>query len=81
MHIHIAKAMAHQSMPLDEMKDFIVLCLRGCGKRLEQRKNFFPVLEEAAGQLTHDKWMAGDLSVYQEIFESGIAGSKMCYPD
>ncbi len=49
MHIHIAKALAHQSMTLDEMKDFLVLCLRGCGKHPEQRKNLFPVLETAAG--------------------------------
>lgn len=81
MHIHIAKAQTHQLMHLDEMKDFLVFCLCGCGKRLEQRKNLFPVLEEAAGQLAHDKWVAGNLPVCQEIFESGIAGSKMCDPD
>ena len=49
MHVHIAKAQAHQSMALDEMKDFLVLCLCSCGKRLEQRKDLFPVLEAAAG--------------------------------
>lgn len=81
MHIHIAKARSHQSMPLDERGDFLVFCLCGCGKSLEQRKNLFPVFESAAGQLIHDKWVAGDLSVYQEIFESGIAGLKMCDPD
>ena len=81
MHIHIAKAQSHQSMHLDEMKDFLVLCLCGCGKHLEQRKNFFPVLEVAAGQLARDKGMAGNPSVCQEIFEPGIAGSKMCDPD
>lgn len=79
MHIHIAKA--HQSMHLNETKNFLVFGLCGCGKRLEQRKNLFPVLEEAAGQLTHDKWVAGNLSVRQETFESGIAGSKMRNPD
>jgi len=49
VHIHITKAQTHQSMPFDEMKDFLMFCLCNCGKRLEQRKNLFPVLEAAAG--------------------------------
>ena len=81
MHVHIAKAQAHQSMALDEMKDFLVLCLCSCGKRLEQRKYLFPVLEAATGQFANNEGVAGNLSVFQETFKSGIAESKMRNPD
>ena len=81
MHIDIAQPLSHQPMPLDELKDLLMICFDGLRQGLEKGENFIPFTQIAAGQLSDDIGMAEDSSLNQKAPQACIPIAKVSHPD
>jgi hypothetical protein len=65
MDVYVTESLGHQAVLLYELQDLLVLGLGGQGKKLQEREDFLPVLEIAAGQLADNERVAHHFPVIQ----------------
>lgn len=80
MHIYVAKTLPRKLIVLYELHHFFAVCLKGHGKRRQQRKDLRPVSQIPAGQFSNNKEVTSNVSVIQETLESWASLPQVCYP-
>ena len=72
MHVNKTKSTAHQVVRFDEAKDFFILRDHRRRQRMQRRKDLGSILEIPTRQLTDDKRMADDFSIFEQYLQAGI---------
>lgn len=66
MNIDQAKTFSHQLIFFQEAHGFIVVCLYGRRKRLQQGQNLIAVIDEPAGQLSDYESVTNDFTLQEQ---------------
>jgi hypothetical protein len=65
MSVDITQTFSHQAVRFDELHHFVMLRMCRRGESLQQRENFDPVFEIAAGEFPNDEWVTKNMALIQ----------------
>ena len=80
MNVYVTQPFPHEVVAFYECKYFLMLCQNGHRQSFQKRKYGRSVLKVSAREFAYDKRMAGNLSVVEQIDESGVSLPQMRDP-